>query len=147
MLTLFLKNSSLLVLELRTIATETVEAEWAIMTLCKIGFPFIQLLETYESHLQDADRNYVGGADAHQVLEYLSSLIKLVEYWVVSAKSQARANQRNVARQQLSREVSSGNLMRKIDMLKGRLETMPGQEPYTLRDRLLVIEEQIRDVI
>ena len=117
------------------------------MTLCKIGFPFIQLLETYESHLQDADRNYVGGADAHQVLEYLSSLIKLVEYWVVSAKSQARANQRNVARQQLSREVSSGNLMRKIDTLKGRLETMPGQEPYTLRDRLLVIEEQIRDVI
>lgn len=109
------------------------------------GVPFLLTMDAYESVVLGNDRVYVGGHDVDKSIERVSAILELLEYWVALASSSSKSirDPRSESFQEMSTAIASGQLMRKIEEIKQKIEMMP-EASRSLLGRLQTIEQNIR---
>lgn len=135
-----------------------VSQPWPAQTVLDVGVPFYLLLESYDS-LQMIENAAIGGVDNATRLQWLSSMVEFLELWVAAALSSYGSSpmigsnnlygngQGNSASSQLTRAISTGGLLQRIDVYKSSLECLVGGNAVTValvEERFGKIEETIR---
>jgi hypothetical protein len=131
--------------ELKQAILKSVSPGWSLLTIADAGVPFLITLDAYESVTLRNDRVILGGIDADKHIEKVSAVLELLEYWVELAKSCSKNvhGPKNDPYQQISAAIASGQLMRKIDDIKQKIEMVP-EASRSLLGRLQSIEQNIR---
>jgi hypothetical protein len=117
---------------------------WALLALADAGVPFLVIMDAYESIIRN-DHVVLGGVDMDRHIERVSALLELLQYWFSLARRDARpadGERANAAHRELSRALDSGILMSRIDIIRGRIDSLPVSA--SLMDRLRTIQESIR---
>ena len=93
---------------------------WPLITLCEAGVPYLAILACYEK---------LGGADGSRTLVRASALVELFQVWVSASRSAGqRAGQHSAAHVELSRAMSTGDLMPKLNSLRLDVEQIQGTD-------------------
>ena len=95
----------------------------------------MSILDTYETLNRFESQRFVSEKDDERWKRQMQATIELLRHWVISARSAGRDNK---VRQELSRAVTSGKLMPKIDNLCGSLET---------HSNTAVMQENVRAIV
>jgi hypothetical protein len=113
------------------------------VVLADAGVPFLTILDAYEGLLLKDEQIHLGGTDSSKRIDQIGASLELLGYWVSAAQSSSVAGgQLNLARQELTREMASGRLTRKLDGIKAKLEALPTAS--VLLDQLREIEQSIQ---
>lgn len=128
---------------LRECASGAVPSMYSLDILAKVGVPYLLILDSYESFVQQNESRMSGSNLVR--LEYLGNMVDLIDSWVATAQSSSFASERrDVAEKELSRAMASGHLMPKMDSLRAKLETMGQAGP--LLEQVRDIEDRIRAI-
>jgi hypothetical protein len=98
-------------------------------------------LDTFETLNRYEIHGFVREQDDERWKREMHAIIELLRHWVASARSSARDSK---AWQELSRSVTSGKLMPKIDDLRVQLETH--SNTAALQESIRVIMHEIQSI-
>lgn len=113
---------------------------WPLTTMAEAGVPYLFILDAYEN-IADLENSTV--VDPRKTLEHISASLELFMFWISNSRAAGpRAGQHSIAQIELSRSMSTGDLMPKLNLLRSRLEQIQGTRTPLL-ERLDGIEDSI----
>lgn len=120
--------------------------------MTEVGAPYICSLEAYEAMVEKEDRELMGGVDPHRRIQHLFSIIEVLKAWVSASESfRNGSGNANGALTELTRAVSSGGLVSRIDSYKASLEGMLGgrdsDDVSQAYEALVDIDSRIKTII
>ena len=117
---------------------------WPLTTLAEAGIPYLLILEAYET-ITHVVNSSTDESDPSKTLIHISASIELFLDWISNSQAAGqRAGQHNKARIELSRSMSTGDLMPKLNALRSRLEQIQAED---LLERLDSIEESVSHLV
>ena len=119
-----------------------------MLVITDAGVPFLLAMDAYESVILRNDRVSLDGHDADRNIDRVSALLEVLEYWVALASSSSKSirDPKSESLQEMSMAIASGQLMRKIEEVKQKIEMMP-EASRSLLGRLQAIELNIRTLM
>jgi len=126
---------------LRNAVPASMSPGWSLITLVDAGVPFMTLLGAFDN-LQPH-----GILEPRQALSHASATIEFFGYWIDKSRESGQgAGQHSAAQNELSRSMSNGDLMHKLNAMRSRLEQMEGSAVLVL-DQLNRIEVAIASLV
>lgn len=113
-----------------------------MVILARVGVDYLSILDTYETLNRFENKSFVSENNDERSRRQMQAIIELLRHWVVSARSAVRDNK---ALQELSRAVTSGKLMPKIDSFRGKLETH--SNTAALQESVRAIIHEIQNLV